>query len=129
MDVAAERNRLRRKLERAKALFLEGDLERGAYQAQKAAIAEQLAALPPEGDPDAEAGHRLAGFISSVASAWRAATEDERNRLARQLFARVVVENKTVVAVVPRPELAPFFDLVAVKGVTAEATGFARAVA
>ena len=54
-------------------------------------------------------GERLAAFLADVASAWKVATPTERNKLARQLFARVVVRNRTAVAVVPRPDLRPFF--------------------
>ncbi|CAA9584681.1 MAG: hypothetical protein AVDCRST_MAG59-5308 [uncultured Thermomicrobiales bacterium] len=78
-------------------------------------------------NPDDWAGESLAGFLANVRVAWVAAAPEERNLLAWLPFGWVVVENKTVVAVVPRPELAPFFDLVAVKGVTAEATGVGAA--
>jgi hypothetical protein len=37
-----------------------------------------------------------------------AATGDERNQIARQVFAEVLVINKTAVALVPRPEFRPF---------------------
>jgi hypothetical protein len=112
VDISAERLRLRRKLDRLREVYLEGDLDKPAYQTQKAAISDRLASLPAGGDPDNAAGERLANFLADVSAAWRVATSDERNRLARQLFAQAVIENKTVVAVVPRPELAPFFDLV-----------------
>jgi hypothetical protein len=93
-------------------VYLEGDLDKAAYQAQKAAVSDSLASLPAGGDPDNSAGERLTDFLANVSAAWRVATSDERNRLARQLFAQAVIENKTVVAVVPRPELVPFFELV-----------------
>ena len=54
-------------------------------------------------------GERLAAYLADVAQAWGAATPEERNRLARQLFAEAVIENRTVVAVKPRPDLLPFF--------------------
>ncbi len=117
---AAERARLERKLARLQELYLEGDLDRTLYQAQKAAIAQELAALPPDEAQDAGTGPRLAAFLADVASAWRVATPEERNRLARQLLSGAVVENKTVVAVVPRPELEPFFGLLAVNDKTAD---------
>ena len=47
-------------------------------------------------------------------AAWAAVTSAERNRLARQVLSGAVVENKTVVAVAPWPEVAAFFALVAV---------------
>jgi DNA-binding CsgD family transcriptional regulator len=48
-------------------------------------------------------------YLTDVESAWNAATPDESNKLARQLFAEAIVENRTVVAVKPRSDLFPFF--------------------
>ena len=50
---------------------------------------------------------RLAGFLADVPSVWEAAGDELRSRLARQLFDAVLVRNKKVVAVRPRPELRP----------------------
>ena len=111
VDVVAERLRLGRKLERLKALYLEGDLDLAAYREQKAAASAELAALPEgEGNPDEAVGRRLAAYLGDVASSWRAATPAERNRIARQLFVEVIVENRTAVAVVPRPDVRPFVE-------------------
>jgi hypothetical protein len=46
---------------------------------------------------------------SASTRAWRVATAEERNQLARKHFAHVVIDNRTAVAVVPRPDLRPFF--------------------
>jgi DNA invertase Pin-like site-specific DNA recombinase len=108
-DTAAERIRLRRRLDRLKELYLDGEMDRPEYQAERATVADKLAVLPPTGNPNSDAGERLAAFLADVASAWRVATPTERNKLARQLFASVVVSNRTAVAVVPRPDLRPFF--------------------
>ncbi len=112
-DTAAERERLRRKLERRKALFLEGDLDQASYRAQKAELQTQLAGLPSEGRTGDGVGRRLADYLADVALAWQAGTPEERNKLARELFGEVVVDNRTAVAVAPRPDLLPFFQAVA----------------
>ena len=112
-DAAAERERLHRKLERLKVLFLEGDLDQAAYRAQKGDLQSQLAALPAERGNGEGVGRRLADYLNNVALAWQAATPEERNRLARELFGEVVVDNKTAVAVMPRPDLFPLFAAVA----------------
>ena len=44
-------------------------------------------------------------------AAWAAATQSQRNKLARALFDQVWLEGKTVIAVKPRTELGPFFRL------------------
>jgi hypothetical protein len=51
---------------------------------------------------------RLAEFLKSVAETWREANQDQRNRIARQLFEEIWVKDKQVIAVKPRPELEPF---------------------
>ena len=109
-DTTAERLRLKRRADRLRELYLEGDLDRAAYQAERTAVADKLTVLPAEGDPDSDVGRRLADFLADVGGAWRVATPAERNRLARQLFGSVVVSNRTAVAVVPRPDLRVFFN-------------------
>ena len=55
--------------------------------------------------------HNLAHFLANVADAWNEANQEQRNKLARCLFQEVWIKDKEVVAVKPRPELKPFFDL------------------
>lgn len=94
-------------------MHLDGDLDRDAYQGQRAALNAELAALPAEGEPDAETGKRLAAFLADIAGAWQVATPAERNKLARHLFVEAIVENRTAVAVLPRPDVRPFFETLA----------------
>jgi hypothetical protein len=108
-DLVAERLRLRRRLERLKELYLNSEIGRAEYQAERTVVTDKLARLPAEGNPESDAGERLAAFLSDVASAWQVATPTERNKLARQLFASVIVSTRTAVAVMPRPDLRPFF--------------------
>ena len=54
---------------------------------------------------------RLAEFLKNVSSAWREASSEQRNKLARALFDAVWIENQKVLGATPRPELKPFFDL------------------
>ena len=54
---------------------------------------------------------RLAEFLADVPTAWDAATQEQRNKLARCLFDQVWLQDKTVVTVKPRPELELFFRL------------------
>ncbi len=63
-------------------------------------------------------GARLAFYLADVSKAWKDATPEERNRMARVLFGKVVVENKQAVACVPRPELESFFRSLAVNPVS-----------
>ena len=54
---------------------------------------------------------QLARFLDHVPAAWEAATQEQRNKLARTLFDEAWMKEKTVVAVKPQPELEPFFRL------------------
>lgn len=106
----AERARLERKAERVKLLYIEGELNDVEYRRQRAQIAESLAAIPVDDLPSTEAvGRRLAQMLADLSQAWTLATPPERNAIAREVFADVVIANRTAVAVKPRPELAPFF--------------------
>ncbi len=49
--------------------------------------------------------------MADVADAWKEATQEQRNKLARTLFQEIWVKDKQVVVVKPQPELAPFFKL------------------
>lgn len=106
----AERARIERKLARLREAYLDGELSKAEYQTRKGTLTADLANLPAPAAPDRATGKRLAGFLSDVASAWRVATAAERNTIARAVFADVVIDNRTAVAVLPRPELRPFFE-------------------
>lgn len=60
---------------------------------------------------------------AEVCAAWTLATPPERNKLARQRFAKVVIKNRTAVAVMPQPDLRAFFTVVAVNNDMKECTG------
>jgi len=111
IDVNAERIRLRSKLERLSELYVEGAIDRTAYDAQRETVLAQLASLPANTDPTDEAGRLLADYLADIGRAWSVATGDERNQIARQLFIDVLVINKTAVAIMPRPEFRPFLEL------------------
>ena len=51
------------------------------------------------------------GFLENVATAWEKGTDGQKNRLARQMFDVVWTSDEKVVAVRPRAELRPFFQV------------------
>lgn len=111
IDVNAERLRLRGKLNRLSELYVDGAIERQAYDAQREAVQQQLASLPADTDPTEDTGRILSNYLADIGTAWSAATAEERNQIARHLFTDVLVINKTAVAVMPRPEFRPFLEL------------------
>jgi len=109
-DTEKEQTRLKAQLQRLKKLFAWGDLSEKQYLAEKENTLETLRALtPPETKSRVLEG--LAEFLKNVAKAWRGANQEQRNKLARQLFDEIWVKDKQVIAVKPRPELKPFFQL------------------
>ncbi len=54
---------------------------------------------------------RVAKFLENVAKAWEEVNQEQRNKLARQLFDEIWVKDKQAIAVKPRLELKPFFQL------------------
>ncbi|MCJ7792240.1 MAG: recombinase family protein [Dehalococcoidia bacterium] len=109
-DTEKEQTRLKAQLERLKKLFTWGDLSEKQYLAERANTLEALRALtPPETKSRVLEG--LAEFLKNVVKAWREANQEQRNKLARQLFDEIWAKDKQVIAVKPRPELKPFFQL------------------
>ena len=73
-------------------------------------IQAQLQSLAPAKD-QATGLEGLALFLEDISEAWKQADQQQRNRLAKQLFDIVWIKDKKVLAVTPRPEFKPFFDL------------------
>ena len=109
-DTDHQRKQLMATLERLKDLYKWGDKTRREYMAESNEIEQALRSLPRT-DHDEETITRLAEFLGDVASAWREATQKNRNKLAKALFESVWVKDQSVLGVTPRAELKPFFDL------------------
>ena len=109
-DTEGQRRKLEVQLKRVKELYVWGDYIRSEYEARKDLILAQMEQLEPHG---LEVQHldKFAQFLGDVPAAWEAATQEQRNKLARTLFDQVWLKDKAVVAVKPRPELEPFFKL------------------
>ena len=80
------------------------------YLAEKEKALEALRALTPP-ETKSRALERLAEFLMNVTKGWKEANQEQRNKLARQLFDEIWVKDNQVIAVKPRPELKPFFQL------------------
>ncbi len=110
VNTQAERTKLIARLERIKKLYSWGDLKEEQYLKEKDDITKELQLLnPPE--EKSKVLDELAEFLRNVAKAWKEADQDQRNRFSRQLFQEIWVKDKQVVAVKPRPELEPFFQM------------------
>ncbi len=107
---AQERARLKGALKRLRQQHVWGDLTDGEYRAESESLRAQLRAieapLPNEYDLAA-----LAESLRSVADTWAVATPAERHALAVRVWERVVVRDRDVVEVVPRPEVRALLAL------------------
>jgi len=109
-DTHAERTKLIARLERVKKLYSWGDLKEEHYLKEKDDITKELQLLTPP-EEKSKVLDQLAEFLINVSEAWKEADQDQRNRFSRQLFQEIWVKDKQVVAVKPRPELEPFFQM------------------
>ena len=109
-DAEQERAVLESRLKRLRELYEWDDITKADYETRRDQALRQLETLVPV------LGHtdhldKLATFLEDVPAGWTAATQEQRNKLARALFDQVWVEDDVVVAVKPGPELEPFFRL------------------
>ncbi len=109
-DIGKQKARLDKYLSRLKNLYSWGDIPEAEYHAQRTAAEQELRALIPP-DVDGEQTEKLAHFLANIADAWKQATHEQRNKLAKALFEEIWAEDSRVVAVKPHPELEPFFRL------------------
>ncbi len=109
-DVAAQRARLETQLANARTLFELGDIPKGAYLQRRERIQRELESLKSEDELGAALA-RAAAFLADLPAAWAAATQEQRNALARLLFEEVRIKDEWVAAVQPQPTFAPFFAL------------------
>ena len=106
-DNEQKRRQLQAQLERAKQLFIQGDLTGDEYKAEKMRVQAALSRLQPVTGPSLiDAGELLSDF----SRIWGLANLAERKRLLRvSLEAAYYIERSAVTAIKPRPE---FYNLI-----------------
>jgi len=107
-QVAAERERLHRRLQRFGQLYVDGVYDRQAYEAERDAVREQLEALVAiEPENVLQAGTQL----ESLADVWPQASEDERKQICRLLFKEVSIDfgTRRITRIVPNDDFVPLF--------------------
>jgi DNA invertase Pin-like site-specific DNA recombinase len=109
-DSESKKQRLQAVLERLKELYKWGDIPRDEYLSESREIEAEMKEFERP-DTDQSVMEKLAQFLRAVPQAWKVATEEQRNKLARSLFDGVWIDKQKVLGVTPRPELKPFFDL------------------
>ncbi len=108
-NVDEVRARWEAQLDRIKKLYKWGDMGEEDYRLEKEAIQKEMVGLAPK-TRQADLS-KLALFLANIGEAWRVASGEQRNKLARTLFQEIWIKDSQVVAVRPQPELQPFFAL------------------
>ena len=109
-NINKQRINLQNRLERLQEQYEWGHKSKDDYLDKYTQIRHKLDILTPP-ETDTRMLNRFAHFLESVPDAWEAATQEQRNRLASELFEDVIVEHNRVLGVKPKAELKPFFQL------------------
>jgi hypothetical protein len=109
-DVDGQRRCLEAQLGNARTLFELGDITKADYLERRGRLQRSLEGLKS----DTEVGTTLdkaAAYLKDLPAAWHAATDTQRNALARLLYEEVHIRDEWVAAVKPPPTFASFFNL------------------
>ena len=105
-----QNERLETRLHKIKQLYEWGHKTKDEYLSDYAQIQKELKTLKPVNN-DGDIQEKLASFLKNITLAWEQANQEQRNRLASQLFEAVWIKDKKVLAVTPTSDFKPFFDL------------------
>jgi site-specific DNA recombinase len=113
-DIAREKARIEGQLERLKRLFVLGDVVEAEYRAERDRLRAQVVSLTPPAMPDLEWAAEL---LQDFGRIWDAATLQERRKIVHALLETVYLdaERGPVVAIEPRADFAPLFEMAAHK--------------
>lgn len=95
-DEAAGRRKIKMRLKRIKELYSWGDLDPESYRRERDRLLAELAGLRGTGHQQAVL-ERTAAFLADLLSAWTAANQEQRNRLARLQFEAAKIKDVRVV--------------------------------
>lgn len=107
-SAAAQRATLTRRLERARELYLDGDLDKTAYQLERERVDHDLALLPDEPPTPAVVRSRF-GALAELARVWPDAAPEHQNLIARQVFRKLTICDGHIVSIEPLPAFRPFY--------------------
>ncbi len=111
---AARTRELTLRLNRIKELYSWGDMKRTDYLSEREHLQLEIASLTARSD-QRELLSQASMFLNDLPAAWHQGQPAQRNALANLTFQSVEITDTVVTAVVPTKELAPFFNLAALK--------------
>jgi site-specific DNA recombinase len=105
--IERQRQLLEARLERLKRLYLEGDIDEAEYDAERDKTRRDLARLVT---PEAVSVEAAAALLENFGLVWEQATLIEKKKILYEIFQKIVVRDKAIVEVVPRPAFVPLFN-------------------
>jgi hypothetical protein len=94
-------------------------MDRNVYQRQRDDWTIELRGLQGAEDQSVVL-EQIASFLTDLPAAWAIANQEQRNRLARTLFERVLICDNQVIGMIEKPKFAPFFELDNLERIEAE---------
>jgi site-specific DNA recombinase len=106
-EVERQRKILEAKAERIKRLYVDGDFSEEEYDRERDKVRWELAQLVT---PEAVSIEKAAAMLQNFSTIWKRATLVERRKILQEILEKIIVKDKEIVDVVPKPAFAPLFD-------------------
>ena len=104
-----EAERLRREMERWRRLFVLGEIDENRYRRETSPLKRHLAEVErPQEALDVE---RAVNYLRDVGRLWAQSPRGQKREFVREVFARIVVEGRELISIMPKPLYAPLFVL------------------
>ena len=113
LDLASQRRRLAGRLERSRELYLEGDMSKEDYYADRARCQAELLTLaepaPTTQELTMAQWEEAGALLANVAALWGDADDTDRADIIQTVFAALWVRDQRIVAVSPHMPFWPWF--------------------
>lgn len=101
---------LQTRLVRLRALYEWGDLTQEEYKIKRDQIKDELAVLPVSTVNYRTILEKLTTYLKKLDFAWKEATQEQRNRIAKTLFEVIEIEDKKIKRKVFKAEFSSLYD-------------------
>ncbi|UCC62402.1 MAG: hypothetical protein JSV36_16770, partial [Anaerolineae bacterium] len=84
-----------------------GDIDSAKYELERDKIRRELSSLET---PESVKIEEAAALLEDFPEIWKQASLIERKKLLQEIFDKIVVKDRQIVEVLPRPPFVPFFS-------------------
>jgi site-specific DNA recombinase len=103
-EVERQRRILEAKTERIKKLYIDGDISEQEYERERDKVRYELAQLVT---PETVSIEKAAAMLRNFSTIWDKATLVEKRKILQEILDRIVIQDKMIVDIVPKPAFAP----------------------